>query len=156
VSLARGDDAAMSGHRADMKDDFTDITRSRSAEVIAGLERRRRWSWQEKLKIVAESCADGAIVSRVAERHGLRPQQLFAWRRQVRDDERPPRHAAPFARVVVEPRPATTVDPACSAEAAPGLDPPIEIVVGPTVVRLRGHVDAATLVAVLKALKVTA
>jgi hypothetical protein len=67
VSLARGDDAAMSGYRGDLKDDLTDITaRSRRADVSVGLERRRRWSWQEKLKIVAESCADGAIVSRVA------------------------------------------------------------------------------------------
>src|SRR5918999_99786 len=105
VSLARGDDAAMSGHRDDLKHDLTDITvRSRRADVIAGLERRRRWSWPEKLKIVAESCAVGAIVSHVAERHGLRPQQLFPWRRQVRDDEPP--------RVVVEPRLANTVDPA--------------------------------------------
>jgi transposase len=151
----------MSGHRDGIKGDLTDITaRSRRADVIAGLERRRRWSWQEKLKIVAESCADGAIASHVAERHGLRPQQLFAWRRQVRDDEPPPRHPeplpAPFARVVVAPRPANTVDPACSAVAAPGLDPQIEIVLGPTVVRLRGQVDAETLAAVLKALKVTA
>jgi transposase len=158
VSLARGDDAAMSGHRDDLKDDLTEIpARSRRADVIAGLERRRRWSWQEKLKIVAESCADGAIVSRVAKRHGLRPQQLFAWRRQARDDEPPPRHSAPFARVVVEPRPATTVYPGCSAVAAPpGSDAQIEIVLGPTVVRLRGRIDAETLAAVLKALKVTA
>jgi transposase len=146
----------MSGHRDDIKDDLSDLrARSWRADVIAGLGRRRRWSWQEKLKIVAESFADGAIVSHVAERHGLRPQQLFAWRRHVRDDEPPPRHSAPFARVVVEPRPATAVDPACTAVAAPGLDPQIEIVLGPTVVRLRGPVDAEALAAVLKALKVT-
>jgi transposase len=147
----------MSGHRDDIKGELTDISaRSRRADVIAGRERRRRRSWPEKLKIVAESFADGAIVSHVAERHGIRPQQLFAWRRQVRDDQPPPRHAAPFARVVVEPRLAGTVDPPCSAVAAPGLDPPIEIVLGRTVVRLRGHVDAEALAAVLKALKVTA
>jgi transposase-like protein len=83
----------MSGHRDDVTGDLTEITaRPRRAHVIAGVERRRCWSWQEKLKIVAESCADGAIVSHVAERYGLRPQQLFAWRRQVRDNDPPPRH----------------------------------------------------------------
>lgn len=152
----------MSEHRTGVKGDLTDITpRSRRAHPIAGLERRRRWSGQEKLKIVAESFADGAIVSHVAERYGLRPQQLCAWRRQVRDYRPTPRHPeplpAPFARVVVEPRPANTVDRGCSAVAAPpGSDPQIEIVLGPTVVRLRGRIDAETLAAVLKALKVTA
>jgi transposase len=33
--------------------------------------------------IVAESVEDGALVSHVARRHGLTPQQLFAWRRQA-------------------------------------------------------------------------
>lgn len=46
-------------------------------EVITGVARRRRWSIEEKLRIVAESFADGAPVSVVAQRHGLRSDQLF-------------------------------------------------------------------------------
>lgn len=42
-------------------------------------------SLKEKLSIVAESLEDGAVVSHVAQRHGIGPQQLFDWRRQVRE-----------------------------------------------------------------------
>ena len=39
-------------------------------EVITGVERRRTWSQEEKLAVVVESLADGAVVSEVARRHG--------------------------------------------------------------------------------------
>lgn len=32
-----------------------------------------------------ESFEDGAVVSHVAQRHGLSPQQLFGWRREIRE-----------------------------------------------------------------------
>jgi len=56
-----------------------------------GVERRRKWSAQEKVVIVTESLADGAVVSEVARRHGLSPQQPFGWRSRLRDasEERP-------------------------------------------------------------------
>jgi transposase len=54
-------------------------------EVITGVARRRRWSVEEKLRIVAESLTGGASVSVVAQRHGLRPNQLFKWRKLARD-----------------------------------------------------------------------
>ena len=41
------------------------------------------WTAEQKAAIVAETCEAGALVSRVARRHGLTPQQLFAWRRQA-------------------------------------------------------------------------
>ena len=50
-------------------------------EVITGVARRRRWSVEEKLRIVAESLRAGASVSVVAQRHGLRSNQLFKWRK---------------------------------------------------------------------------
>src|SRR5690606_10599732 len=56
----------------------------RRVEVITGVERRWRWSTEEKLAIVAESLAEGAVVSEVARRHGISPQQLFGWRAKVR------------------------------------------------------------------------
>ena len=43
--------------------------------------RRRRWSTDEKLKIVAESFAGLRLVSTVARRHGISPSLLFTWRR---------------------------------------------------------------------------
>ena len=54
-------------------------------EIITGRERRRRWSVEEKLRIVAETQEAGARVSAVAARNGLCESLLFAWRRQVRE-----------------------------------------------------------------------
>src|SRR3712207_256480 len=53
-------------------------------EVITGAGGRRRWSAAAKARIVEETMAPGAVVSEVARRHGLRPQQLFTWRRLAR------------------------------------------------------------------------
>ncbi len=54
------------------------------AEVLAGPERRRRFSRDDKQRIVAESLAPGATVCGIARRHGLHPNQLFTWRRLAR------------------------------------------------------------------------
>jgi transposase len=54
-------------------------------EIITGRGRRRRWSIEEKLRIVAETEEAGARVTDVAARHGVYPGLLFTWRRQVRD-----------------------------------------------------------------------
>ena len=45
--------------------------------------RRRTWSTEDKALIVAEILASGDSVSAVARRHGLSPQQLFGWRREL-------------------------------------------------------------------------
>lgn len=52
--------------------------------MITGVARRRRWSVEEELWIVAESLAGEAPVSVVAQRHGLRSNQLFKWRKLAR------------------------------------------------------------------------
>jgi transposase len=44
---------------------------------------RRRWSAAARDRILAEAMAPGANVSAVARAHGLKPQQLFGWRRQA-------------------------------------------------------------------------
>ena len=53
-------------------------------EVITGTGRRRRFSDDYKARVVGETLVTGAVVSEVARRHGLTPQQLFGWRRQAR------------------------------------------------------------------------
>jgi transposase len=50
-------------------------------EVITSVQRRRRWSAEEKAAIVQETYAPGMSVSLVARRHGIAPNQLFTWRR---------------------------------------------------------------------------
>ena len=62
----------------------TEVTPIRRVEVITGVERRRDWTDEQKLSIIAESCQDGVVISDVARRHGLRPQQLFNWRNEFR------------------------------------------------------------------------
>jgi transposase len=56
---------------------------TRRLEAIT--ETGRRWfSKNDKARIVEETLALGAVVSDIARRHGLRPQQVFTWRRQAR------------------------------------------------------------------------
>ena len=50
-------------------------------EVITSVQRRRRWSAEEKAQIVQETWAPGMSVSLVARRRGIAPNQLFRWRR---------------------------------------------------------------------------
>jgi transposase len=50
-------------------------------EVITSVQRRRRWSAEEKAAIVQETYAPGMSVSLIARRHGIAPNQLFTWRR---------------------------------------------------------------------------
>ena len=52
-------------------------------QVITGAERRRRWSDEEKLQLIAEACQPGNSVSRVARERGISASQLFGWRRQM-------------------------------------------------------------------------
>jgi transposase len=54
-----------------------------AVEVITSVERRRRWSRDEKLRIVAESSRPDRTASQVAREHGIAPGQLFIWRRQL-------------------------------------------------------------------------
>ena len=52
-------------------------------EVITGVERRRRWSWDQKRAIVQESLAPHASAAAIARRHGIGTGQLYTWRRQL-------------------------------------------------------------------------
>src|SRR5258708_6191622 len=52
-------------------------------EIIASVQRRRRWTASEKVRIVEETFEPGMTVSLVARRHGVAPNQLFTWRRLV-------------------------------------------------------------------------
>jgi transposase len=157
----------MSRHRFDHSVDRSDDTeqvsapsRPRRIEVITGVERRRKWSAQEKAAIVAESLAEGAIVSEVARHHGLSPSQLFGWRAHLRDAVKGPTvssDATPaFVPAIVEdgpPPPSTPALPAV-AMAAASVDPaPIEIALGGVIVRVRGEADPRALTTVLKALR---
>ncbi|GBQ97071.1 hypothetical protein AA23498_2811 [Acetobacter nitrogenifigens DSM 23921 = NBRC 105050] len=48
-------------------------------EILIGVERRRRWSDERKLEILAEVGVDGASVSHVARRHDLTGDVTLTW-----------------------------------------------------------------------------
>ena len=50
-------------------------------EVITSVQRRRRWSLDEKIRAVEESSIPGMTVSFVARKYGISPSQLFRWRK---------------------------------------------------------------------------
>ncbi|MHC4049445.1 transposase [Bradyrhizobium sp. 25ACV] len=56
----------------------------RRLEGITETGRRRWFSKDDKARIVEETLVPGAVVSEIARRHGLTPQQVFTWRRQAR------------------------------------------------------------------------
>src|SRR5258708_4685743 len=53
-------------------------------EVLGGVEPRRRWSHDVKMRIVEETLAPGAKVTEVARRNGIAASVVFTWRRQAR------------------------------------------------------------------------
>jgi transposase len=134
----------MARDRFDRKVDYTFDSKPDTlerVEVITGAGRRRSWPLDVK------ALEDGAVISEVARRHGVRPQQLFAWRKQVRDHV----PAASFAPVVVETAPPAL--PSAPPHANGATPAEIEIVIGATVIRVRGAADVKTLTAVLRAVR---
>jgi transposase len=68
-----------------MVDPIVDASEPRGrVDIRVGVGRRRRWRVEAKGRIVAESYAPGAVVSEVARRHEVSPQQLFGWRKAAR------------------------------------------------------------------------
>ena len=141
----------MSTHRFDDKVDRrfkTEASRGARIEVITGVERRRDWTDEEKLAIVAESCEDGVVISDVARRHGLRPQQLFTWRNEFLAGARRPGFgggAPAFTPVMIahdRPAGAAAEAPAVAVPVSSAGAAPIEIVLGGAIVRLHGTADA--------------
>src|ERR1700693_1537425 len=53
-------------------------------EVLGGVERRRRWSRDDKMRIIEETLAPGAVVTEIARRHGIATSLVFTWRRRGR------------------------------------------------------------------------
>jgi transposase len=148
---------------SDVNSDDTKPVFPRRGSVLAGPERRRRWAMAEKLAIVKESFEEGAVVSHVAQCHGLSPQQLFGWRREVREQvlgNLGPERAgtcneSAFVPVAVGPSapvPSVAAMPEAPAQAAAPAT--IEIELPSATIRLMGPVDATSLAAVLEALKV--
>jgi len=132
-------------------------TRAREVrgEVLTGPERRRRWSLEEKLRILAQSVAPASSATLVCRLHGISSGQLYTWRRQFRTGEltgfAPVRLAPPVEELSLA---AASVDP---APTLPETDRPADGIIEvelPSGVKLRltGAVDEVALRRVLSAL----
>lgn len=53
-------------------------------EIISQVERRRRWSVEEKIRLLEATMQPGASVAAVADRHGVSRSLLFLWRKQAK------------------------------------------------------------------------
>jgi transposase len=122
----------------------------RRLEVLTGPRRRRDWTDDDKVRAVAESCAPGAVVSQVARRWQIAPQQLFTWRRRARAAARRAATAGALSFVpIVADAPAPAAEPDRPQAA-------IEVEVAGAVVRVPSGADAVLLTAVLRALRASA
>ena len=131
----------------------------RRLEVFTGAGRRRTWSEADKARVVAEIEASGDSVSGVARRYGLSPQQLFGWRRRVkeaqtvvsRDDE------SRFVPAVIDAPPSDPAGHLQSKTRRQHRDEPpagmIEVAIDGVTVRIGAGAPADTIAAVLRALK---
>jgi transposase len=113
----------------------------RRVEVITGVGRRRRWTVEEKARIVAESLDPATTSSAVARRYGLHASQLFIWRQQI---------AASMAPKAPEFVPVLLADDSTIPAEATGR---MEIALGPAVIRVGADVDAAALRRVLEVVR---
>jgi transposase len=136
--------------------DHTPISKVSRLEVVS-TGARRRWTLEEKQRIVAESYDGPRLVSVTARRNGLSASQLFTWRRLAREG-RLSGDAVP-ALVPVEiasmPAPASTCapQPPCSPPAQRARAGIIEIELGGCCVRVDRDVDSEALQRVLELLR---
>jgi len=115
-------------------------------EVITGVERRRRWSFDQKRAIVMESQLPGASPAAIARKHGIGTGQLYTWRRELLSHRLA--GTGCFARVEMADEPARLSGPAVGSKGM------IEIALpGGALVRVDAGVDEPALRRVLAALR---
>src|ERR1700722_2150105 len=120
-------------------------------EVLPGVSRRRVWSTEEKLRILAQSLAPGSSPRLTCRMHGISSGQLYTWRKQFRSGE-----LTGFMPVSIAPEASVLPAPAAVASAAPVPAPATGIVEVelPSGVKLRvaADVDSAMLRRILSVL----
>ena len=117
-------------------------------DVIESPRGKRHWTPEARTRIIAGSLEPGANVSAVARRHGMFPQQLYTWRRGLRERA----EAMSFVPAMVERE---------NAGALPGPSPQrvgrqIVIETGNWTIRVPDDVSADHIERVLLAVRVSA
>ena len=114
--------------------------------IMAGPQRRRRWSEEERLRILAEAFAPGATVAEVARRHDVSRALIYLWRREALGPM-----PAPSAMLGTGFVPAVVADaPPSPAEGGAAI---VVELSGGSLVRIAASAPAPLAAAVLKALR---
>ncbi len=137
-----------------------EVTAVRRLEVITGTGQRRQFSEDFKAGIVEETLVPGAVVSAVARRHGLTPQQVFTWRRQARQpvastDSKAPQFVPAVVETALPSRPGRERQRKWTRQAVRSSGS-IEVQIEGVTVRIGRGAEAKTVAAVLRALKADA
>jgi transposase len=118
---------------------------------VLGRERRRVWSVEDKLRILAEAEAHGVGLAAVARRHDLCPQQLYTWRRLFRQAAEAARSENPVAFLPVEVSDAAGPRPASKSRRRPRV---VEVtLVGGRRLRVDPDIDPEALRRLVQALE---
>ena len=130
----------------DISDD-TNVVRRRTE--VTRVVRRRRWSDQDKGRIVAEAVIPGAVIADVARRHDITPQHLSNWIRMAKDGRfvLPAEEVSSFVPVVSV---ALAETNKAAQERRPGC---IEIVIGAVQVRVPSGANTRDVEAILRAVR---
>jgi transposase len=110
--------------------------------LITGVERRRRWSLEERAQILAAIDEPGAVVAEVARRADVSTSLVYKWRREARGAASEPG----FASVIVE-------QPAPLPAPASGPEPAILVELKDARIRIGANAQSALIAATLKALR---
>ena len=122
-------------------------------EVLSGVSKRRIWSTEEKLRILAQSSAPGSSPALACRAHGISTGQFYTWRKQFRSGE-----LTGFVPVSVMAEPPSQQAPALVRDEllpTPAVASGLVEVELPSGVKLRisGEVEAMTLRRILLALR---
>jgi transposase len=132
-----------------MVDISEDMNVVRRRTEVTRVVRRRRWSDEDKGRIVAEAVIPGAVIADVARRHDITPQHLSNWIRAAKDGcfALPAEEVSAFVPVVSV---ALAETNKAAQEPRPGY---IEIVIGAVQVRVPGGANTCDVEAILRAVR---
>ena len=113
---------------------------------------RRRWSAEEKARVVRESLRPGERVGEVARRYGISRWQLSTWRSLAREGKLAVASSAEAVGVEPQPQPAFA---ALEVDSATGPGPMGSVVIESreVTVRLDGAIDASRVAEIASALR---
>ncbi len=117
--------------------------------LITGGERRRRWSEEDRSRILAAISEPGAVVADVARREDICTSLVYKWRRAARREESATTFG--FSPVIIEAAPAPTMSRDLARQEAASVV--IEVELKEVRVRIGAGASSSVIAATLKALR---